>query len=177
MVGERVPAGKLLRALEGQSPGVEVQAQCVVLEASQVLFGDAESPGHDVHAVVGDAYLLVAVVLDGVVFVEVDDVVVCAVERKLLHVFACGVSWHQGRVDARPLAVFHAALVGVSLAAGAGDVALRAETVLLEVGPSGSLELTHFVPLPEVGSLVVATRSWRISALLGQGKSKKESSK
>lgn len=118
------------------------------------------------YAVVDEAELFVAVVLDGVVFVEVDHVVVGPVERELFNVFARSVSGNEGGVEACALAVLDAALVCVGFAVGLGNVAFGAETVLFEVGPASSLVLADFVPLPQIGRLVVAIGGRRSFARL-----------
>lgn len=67
-------------------------------------------------AVVGDSQLLVAVVLNGVVLVQVDHGVVGPIEGELLHVLAGGVGGDEGGVDACAFAAFHTALIGVGFA-------------------------------------------------------------
>ena len=148
--GKRIPACKLLSALEKQVTRVELQSKSVGLQCLKFALSDVEGARHDVDAVIGDSQFLVAVVFDGVLVVQVDHVVIGLIEGEFLNVLATDVSGQQGRIDSGSFAILAAALIGIRSASSHSDIAFSADAVSFEEGASRCLVLAHFVPFTQI---------------------------
>lgn len=69
-----------------------MKAQSILLEFFKFFIVDIGLAGHDVDAIVGDSKLFLAIIFDGIILIQIDNIVISLVYTEFFHELSLDIS-------------------------------------------------------------------------------------